>query len=203
VTDEIILRERVITIKTGDTFDQALQGNVLRVTAGNVPLRVQSRDGQLDFSLNSGERAEFPSQNLGLILSHTSGADQTFTIQVGKGVNVASALVSGTVTITSGSVAVSNYPTAGAFSQSRDTVTNVSKAIIGARAARKYLLIQNNDQSSVVRLNLVGANATAVSGFRLQPGESLEISGICPSQAIYAMMETATSQSNNIEYVDF
>jgi len=100
MNETIILRERVITIGAGDTFDQSLQGNVLRVTAGNVPLRVQDRDQQMDFTLLAGERAEFPGEFPGLILSHNSGIDQTFTIQVGKGVNVASALVSGTVTIT-------------------------------------------------------------------------------------------------------
>lgn len=100
MNDMIILRERVITIKAGDTFDQNLQGNVLRVTAGLVPLRVQDRDGQMDFTLLAGERAEFPGEFPGLILSHSSGADQTFTVQVGKGVNVASALVSGVVSIT-------------------------------------------------------------------------------------------------------
>lgn len=96
---QIILRERVIKIKAGDTFDQALQGNVMRVTAGAVPLRVQDRDGQLDFTLLAGEKAAFPSETPGLILSHTSGVDQTFTIQVGKGVDVASALLSGSVVI--------------------------------------------------------------------------------------------------------
>lgn len=101
MTDMIILRERVITIKAGDTFDQSMQGNVLRVTAGMVPLRVQDRNQQMDFTLLAGERAEFTDGEFpGLILSHTSGVDQTFKIQVGKGVNVASALVSGTVTIT-------------------------------------------------------------------------------------------------------
>lgn len=100
MNEMIILRERVITIGAGDTFDQSLQGNVLRVTAGNVPLRVQDRDQQMDFTLLAGERAEFPGEFPGLILSHNSGVDQTFTIQVGKGVNVASALVSGSVSIT-------------------------------------------------------------------------------------------------------
>lgn len=99
MNEMIILRERVITISPGDTFDQSLQGNVLRVTAGRVPLRIQDRNQQMDFSLLAGERAEFPGEFPGLILSHGSGVDETFTIQVGKGVNVASALVSGTVAI--------------------------------------------------------------------------------------------------------
>ncbi len=98
--DMIILRERVITIKAGDTFDQALQGNVLRVTKGAVPLRIQDREGQLDFTLEAGERAKFPDDINGLILSHTNGADQSFTVQVGKGVEIASAQVSGSVSIT-------------------------------------------------------------------------------------------------------
>lgn len=99
MSEQIILRERTFTIKAGETFDQALHGNVLRVTAGAVPLRVQSRDGQLDFTILAGEKARFPDDNPALILSHTSGADQQFTIQVGKGVDVASALLSGSVVI--------------------------------------------------------------------------------------------------------
>lgn len=99
MNEMIILRERVITISPGDTFDQNLQGNVLRVTAGRVPLRIRDRNQQMDFSLLAGERAEFPGEFPGLILSHGSGVDETFTIQVGKGVNVASAILSGAVTI--------------------------------------------------------------------------------------------------------
>lgn len=149
MSEMIILRERVITIKAGDTFDQSLQGNVLRLTAGAVPLRVQDREQQMDFTLLAGERAAFEGEFPGVILSHASGVDQTFTIQVGKGVNVASALVSGTVSISgTANVSIVGTPTVvnggGTLTSIANTVKTLEDALqYGASFRSNTALVAN------------------------------------------------------------
>lgn len=89
----------------------------------------------------------------------------------------------------------------GVFTEGRVSLTNANQAIIAANAARKYLMVQNNDVAKVMRITLDGAAATATRGFRIQPGGSLELTKYIASGSINAFMETATSASNNVEFV--
>jgi hypothetical protein len=110
--------------------------------------------------------------------------------------------ITGSVTVTnfpgtqpvSGTVAVSNQPAVqGAFIQAQKTVTNVSTSILAARAARRYLLIQNNDAAGIVYINLTGATAAAASGIKIEPGGSYEVQGFCPNAAITAIGSIASN----------
>lgn len=81
----------------------------------------------------------------------------------------------------------------GAFTSAQVTVTSASTTIDAANAARRYLLIQNNDATGIVYVNLAGATATALNSLRLLPGESLELSSFVPSGAITAIGSIASN----------
>lgn len=91
-----------------------------------------------------------------------------------------------------GSVTIRNQQ--GAFSQAQATVTNASGQLLAANAARRYLLIQNNDTTGIVYVTLDGSAATTANGIKLLPGgASLELQGYVPSGAINALGSIASN----------
>lgn len=84
-----------------------------------------------------------------------------------------------------GNVIVTN--TSGGFTHQVSTVTTTSAQLNAANAARRYLLIQNNDASGIVYVRLDGTTATAANGIRIPAGGSLELAGFVPNGAITAI----------------
>jgi hypothetical protein len=97
--------------------------------------------------------------------------------------------------------AVSLIHTQGTFTQVQKSVTNANQVVLAANADRKYLLIQNNSATAVLRVKLDGNAATATSGLRILAGMSLELQGFVCNSAINVMMETADATANNVEVV--
>lgn len=97
-----------------------------------------------------------------------------------------------------GNVNITN--TSGAFIQSRVSLTNVNQQVLAANTTRRYLMLQNNDASAIMRVTLDGTAATATSGFRIAAGGALDLSGFNTTSAINAMMETATATAGNVEF---
>lgn len=109
----------------------------------------------------------------------------------------------------SGTVAVSNFPATqpvsgtvnvgnltaftGAFTQAQKTVTNASSTLLAAKSNRRYLLVQNNDATGIVYVNLQGSTATTANSFKIEPGGSLELDNFCPSGAITAIGSIASN----------
>lgn len=90
-----------------------------------------------------------------------------------------------------GQVTVTN--TGGAFTQSQHTVTNASGQLRAANAARRYLLIQNNDPSGIVYVNVSGAAATVAAGVAIPAGGSYELANYVPTGAINAIGSIASN----------
>ena len=90
-----------------------------------------------------------------------------------------------------GNVTVTN--TGGAFTQSQHTVTTTSGQLRAGNAARRYLLIQNNDATGNVWVNVAGAAATSTSGVLIGPGGSYELSTFVPTGAINAIGSLASN----------
>lgn len=84
-----------------------------------------------------------------------------------------------------GNVIVTN--TGGAFTHQVSTVTNASGQLRAANAARRYLLIQNNDASGDVFIRLDGATATVANGIKIAAGQALELTNYAPTGAITAI----------------
>lgn len=96
-----------------------------------------------------------------------------------------------------GNVTVTNVN--GAFTDSQLSLTNVAQTAVAANAARRYVLVQNNDAAAVMRVSLDGTPATATKGKRVQPGQLLELQGFVATTAISVIMETATAAANNVD----
>lgn len=90
-----------------------------------------------------------------------------------------------------GDVQVTNVN--GAFTQSQKTVTNASAQLLAANAQRRYLLIQNNDASGDVYINLTGVAATTANGIKIAAGGSYECQGFAPTAAITAIGSIASN----------
>jgi hypothetical protein len=112
------------------------------------------------------------------------------------------------VTRLGNSVAYDKAPTGdvtvvgGAFTQSRASVTNVVQQLIAANGSRKYVQIQNNDASAVLRVTVDGNDPGLTAGFRVEPKQVFELPFYCATGAIKAMMETATATANNVEFCE-
>jgi hypothetical protein len=187
------MRPIKIFVGAGKTEEIAVTGDYVRVKDSAVEVRVENAEDSTYVVMDEGEDFEF-SPFKRLRVSHESGADQSITLIVTKGKKGSSAKVGG-------SVDIGNLPdTGGAFTQGRASVTNVANPLLAANAARRYLLIQNNDASQNLRVTLDGSAPAVGSGFRLKPGESLEITTYAPTGAINAMMEAASASVGNVEF---
>lgn len=112
----------------------------------------------------------------------TTGAD---TVQVGIGNGQAR------YNRSQGSVAITNV--SGAFVNAQKTVTTTSGTLLAANAARRYLLVQNNDATGDIYVRLDGIAATTTTGIKLPAGGSLELQGYAPTGAITAIGSIASN----------
>lgn len=100
---------------------------------------------------------------------------------------------------TAGSVNISN--TSGAFANSQKTVGTSSATMVAANAARRYLMIQNNDALIDIWVRLDGA-AAAVNGsgsIKIPANGTYELQGYVPNGAITAV---AASANANVAVVE-
>ncbi len=81
----------------------------------------------------------------------------------------------------------------GAFTHQVSTVTNASGQLRAANAARRYLMVQNNDASGDIFVRLDGATATVANGIKLAAGQALELSNFVPTGAITAIGSLASN----------
>lgn len=187
-----MLRLHTITVPANGFAPMPFDADYIRVQNASIEFWFKTQEGD-DFKLLEGEEAFLQPFQV-MTIENRTGSPQDITFYIGKnGAKVGSAKVSGNVTIDN---------TAGAFTQGRASVTTVNQALIAANAARRYLLIQNNDASAVLRVTLDGAAATAGEGFRIEAGESLELSDYVPTGAINCMMETASVAVDNVEFCE-
>jgi hypothetical protein len=102
--------------------------------------------------------------------------------EVGYDRAVGSVQVSGTITTKEEN---------GAFTQTAPAVGTGSTLILAANPNRRYLNIQNNHGTAVVRLHVDGNAASGNTGLKLNPGTPIEIQGRAPTGAIYALSSVA------------
>jgi hypothetical protein len=81
----------------------------------------------------------------------------------------------------------------GAYTQAAAAVTNASAQLVAANTQRRYLLIQNKSQTGTIYVNLAGAAATVANGVLIGPGESLELEGYTPTNAVFAIGDIANN----------
>lgn len=94
------LRNKKIVLTPGQQYDFPINGDSIRLASANVPIYFKTRDGDLDFYLEQGEKATFAGQDfLTLTIYHLDASDQAVIISVGKDADVGSARFSGNVSI--------------------------------------------------------------------------------------------------------
>lgn len=76
-----------------------------------------------------------------------------------------------------------------AFVHSGPAVIPVSSQVLAANPARRFLLIQNNDASATVFLNLSGGVASLNNGLKLSPGASAVFDVVVPTGGIVAISD--------------
>lgn len=90
-----------------------------------------------------------------------------------------------------GNVAITNVN--GAFVNTAATVTNASQSLVAANAARRYLLIQNNDASGDIFVTVDGTAATLAKGIKIKAGQSYEAQGFVPTGQVFAIGSLASN----------
>lgn len=161
-----------------------------RVTTGYAAVELNAgQSGALDpLTLVSGDSVECPFETLKLNAPAQSG--KTLRLLICNGVSVRGgngiAAAGGSV---SNNVALANA----ALTNAQRTVTNASATMIAANAARRYLLIQNNDATGNIFVRLDGGIATAATGIKIPPGGYYENFAPAPTGAIVAIGDIASN----------
>lgn len=180
------MRPYKLKIPPGEQVEITAPGNYLRVKSAQVPVRVMSPENSEEAELDQGDAVDLSPFTV-LMLSHSDAAEQSVTIYVGRGTRMVSSQVGG-------SVNVSSLPSpAVPVTQAAVTVGVASAQILAARAARRLLLVQNNDATANVYLNLTGAAAAVAGGVKIAPGGSLLLDVATPSEAVTAIADVATA----------
>lgn len=177
------MRLYTIKIPAGQAFELAAVGDYVRVRTSAVDLKIEQPDSGEDILVSQGDDFQFE-QFQRLRISHQDAAEQAVTLIVSKGKKAGSAQVGGSITVAGQQ---------GAFTSTQKTVTNASGQLAAAKAARRYLLVQNNDLTGIIYVNLSGAAATAANGIKVNPGGSIELQGYVPSGAITAIGSIASN----------
>lgn len=186
------MRPYRLKIQAGKTIELGVTGNYVRIADSLVSVTIETIDYQNMVTLTEGEEVTLAPFN-GLRISHADVIEQEILIYVASGAKIGSSKVAGAVSITGEQ---------GAFTQSRASLSNVAATLLAANADRRYLMIQNNDAAAVMRLSLDGVAPTVAEGFRIGPGDSIDLSGFMVSGEIKAIMETATAAAANVEIVE-
>lgn len=182
-----------LSVPANDGLDIAAQGDYVRVRSSAVDLIIENPDNGEKIEVSQGDDFEF-SPFKRLRISHSSGTPQAIKLIISQGKKAGSSQIAGSVSL--------QGLGAGSFTQSRASLTNVNQQLLAENANRKYLLIQNNDGSAVMRVTLNGSAATASQGFRIAAGDSMELSSYNATGAINAIMETASATANNVEFAE-
>lgn len=183
-----------LVLEANESREVATTGEYFELRNAPSPLvliELMDRTGGVVSRLDAPEQSDYVRPGLFETVRVTNGATaQTIKYFYGTG-DAGSRRFSGNVT---GSVAINNKDaTSGAITQAAFTVTNASANILAAKANRRYLLIQNNDATGIVFINLAGGVAAAATGIKIGVGASIEIQGYVPNGVITAIGSIASN----------
>jgi hypothetical protein len=176
------MRQMTLIVPTGSFLDIGAVGDYVRIKSALVTVRVEAPDTGEFLELEQGDACRLTKFNR-LLISHSDGSNQTVSILIGNGTTADSAKVGGSVSVAA----------ATSMNSAQATVTTASATIATANSSRKFLLIQNNDATGIIYVNLQGATATALNGVKIPPGSSLLLDAAVPSNAITAIGSIASN----------
>lgn len=170
----------------GTPVQFVVQGNFLRIETALSPVDINFfRGGQeLAENLTSATAGYYAMPDNGFDrIVITSSALQTVAVDIFAGRVGADRVV--------GSVAISNVN--GSFLNSQKTVTSASAVLVSANAARRYLLIQNNNAVGNIYVRLDSTAATIGTGIKIPPGGSYELQGYVSNLGVHAIGDIASN----------
>lgn len=189
------MKTYTIKVKPGESFEFAAVGDYVRVKKSAVELVIENPDanGSVKIEAEQGDDFELDSFER-LTVSHNDAATQEVKLLISKGKKSNTSPVSAVVSVSN--IRKQRGPIYG----SQYSVTDSAAVLLrGANMERSYLLIQNNDPVSVLRLRVDAISPTATSGLRLQPGDSIEFASVAPVNSVYARMESPAGSASNVE----
>lgn len=188
-------KKYTFTMAGNGVYRLQVSGDYFKILSASGLVRVKGKWGELS-SLVAGQGLE-NSDFDDLFFTDESGASNTVTVFVGDR-NFIDGLtgnvgISGTVNTT-----VANKDAMqGAYYQAGHTITSGNSAILAANSSRRYLMIQNNDATGIVYVNVIGNAASAASGIKILPGAVLEFANFCPT-GVVSMIGSIGSNPNVI-----
>lgn len=182
------MRPLTLKIPAGEVVEVGAVGDYIRIKSALVEITAEAPDNNERAEMEQGDDVVFsPFQRLRF--SHADVAEQTVRVYVGKGTRAGSSKIGGSIT-----ASVSNLPAQqGAMTQAAATVTNASGQLLAAKANRRVLIVQNNDATGNIFVNLTGVAATVANGIKIAPGGSLILDVYAPSAAITAIGDIASN----------
>lgn len=169
------MRDLRLMIGAGQVEEVAAVGAYLRIKSASVPLLIEIEGGKSRFEIAKGGSANLmPFQRFSV--SHSSGTDQAVVIAVGEDGEEQ------TEGVMTGEVAVSNpiQRLPALLNFQRVTVTSAAGMLISANPTRSTLLIKNQHDFGAIWIKplLAGGATQPGTGWKLGPGEALEIKGV-------------------------
>lgn len=79
-----------------------------------------------------------------------------------------------------------------AWNFQQKTVTTTAAVMIATNAARRYLFIQNKDNTGNIWIQF-GANPTITTGIKIEPGASFEMANFVATNGVYAIGDIASN----------
>lgn len=204
------MKQITLKIAAGNTEEIGVSGDYVRVKTASVAVRIEAESGQVDATIEQGDALNLKPFNR-LRVSHSSAEEQTITLMIGNGTSSDSSKVGGSIAISSlppipagnnniGDVDVVSLPDVDVVSlptavmtQTQKTVGTASAQLVPAKVGRKFLLIQNNDETAKVTLNVAGAPAVLNKGVIVLPGTALLLDVVRSDAAVFAIANVATA----------
>ncbi len=169
-------------VPANGSFRLPVKGTFFKILSCMGLLDVRSDAISLEGRLAGDGQKDYPFDYL--TFTDKSGAVNTVSIVTADAEFINSQQVN--TAITSNKV-----PQSASFLNTAKTVTSASTQLIGANAARQYLLIQNKDPSGTIYVTFGGA-ATALNGVRIGPGGNWE-PPVAPTTAANAIGDLASN----------
>ena len=188
------MRQVTIKVAAGATEEIGVVGNYVRVKAASVPVRIRAEAGQVDAYIEQGDALNLK-RFAQLRISHADVAEQVITLMIGDDTSADSAKVGG-------SVAVSGVTNNGGFSEGNASIINGVYTLLNANAARRFLMIQNNDTAVDAWLRFDGTAGSVGQCFKLAAnGGSIVFDTFCPTGPV-SIAGSAAGTANSVHWAE-
>ena len=177
------------TVPANGSYVLTVAGDYFKVMSSTGPISIKADWGELR-GLIAGQGLE-DSPFARLFIANDTGVDNVVRLFIGDEKFIDG--LSGSVNVLGGSMTVvSTVPPVSALDNQAKTVTNASAQLLAAKTGRKYLLVQNKDDTGTIYLSF-GKAATVANGVKVGPGGFFEMDASLTDQAIFAIGSIANN----------